>query len=108
MEKTDILKAVMKLCLPEKMANKFNDRFKNTQDKYDYVQEMYLILLEMSDDKLQGLYERKELSDYFSKICLNQITNRKSKFHKIYETYMDNIISLNKPICTEINEDFED
>lgn len=89
--KNDIYIKIMKLCIPEKMANKFNDRFKNTQDRYDYVQDMYLILLEIPEDKLQGLYERKELPDYFSQICLNQITNRKSKFHKTYETYMDKI-----------------
>lgn len=99
---TEIFNYVKGLCLPEKMANKFNSRFKNTQDKYDYIQEMYLILLEVPDDKLQGLYERKELPNYFSQICLNQITNHHSKFNKKYQTYNTNIISLDKP---DINSD---
>lgn len=88
-DRNRIIEDIRKRCIAEKMANKFQDRFSNTMDKDDYVQEMYMILLEMSDKKLEALYEKKEIFDYFSRICLNQMVNRKSNFHRKYETYLE-------------------
>jgi len=94
MTNSKIVEVIMKECIPEKLANKFNKRFKYKMDKLDYIQEMYLILLEMKEDKLTSLYLKGELPDYFSRICINQITNHSSAFHNKYMTYDSKIVDI--------------
>lgn len=48
----------------------------------DYKQEIYLILLEMPENKLQKLYSNGELDDYFYSICKYQAAPQ-SQFHKM-------------------------
>lgn len=83
-----IVEDIYKLHIPERMASNFADRFADMQDRDDYVQEMYVILLEMSQSKLQELSERGELPTYFAQVCINQIINHRSKFNKKYETFI--------------------
>ena len=92
MNNSKIVEIIMKESIPEKLANKYRKRFKYNMDRKDFVQEMYLILLEMNEEKLTSLYMKGELSDYFSKICINQICNHSSAFHNKYLTYNNTVV----------------
>jgi hypothetical protein len=61
------------------------------EDREDYCQDMYLILLETPLEKLQKLDEEGKLADYFARICINQLVNQKSVTHKKLETYIQKI-----------------
>lgn len=50
----------------------------------DYCQYMYLLLAEMREDKLQYLYNRGELDDYFYQICWNQSLPNSKFFNDLY------------------------
>lgn len=82
----EIFDYIYKLQIPEKMANKIR-RFKYNMDYKDYIQDMYLILLELDNNKIEKLYNKgnKELANYFAKICLNQLTKMNSQWHKKIE-----------------------
>lgn len=86
-----IIEIIYKQSIPEKLANKMWRRFRLNIDKFDYIQEMYLILLEIKEDKLIDLYGQGKLDDYFAQICLNQLTRRSSNFHKKYKTYNSDV-----------------
>jgi predicted phosphoadenosine phosphosulfate sulfurtransferase len=92
MNNSKIVEVIMKECIPEKLANKYKKRFKYKMDRYDYIQEMYLILLEMKEEKLTDLYLKGELPDYFGRICITQLCVHKSAFHNKYMTYENKIV----------------
>lgn len=71
--------------IPLKIFKKLK-RFDDWELMFDFEQEMLLNILEIPPDKLIGLHARKELDNYFGKICLNQLVNPKSTFNKKYET----------------------
>lgn len=104
-----IVEIIMKESIPEKLANKYRGRFKYKMDRYDYVQEMYLILLEMDEVKLQDLYLQGELSDYFGKICINQLCTRGSAFHNKYMTYNNTVAftDLSESLTRLFNEEIK-
>lgn len=104
MTHNDIILELYQYHIPERMASKFADRFANMQDRYDYVQEMYIILLEMSHNKLQELSARGELPTYFAQVCINQVINHRSKFNKKYETF---IVKSRIKHVTQESEDIE-
>lgn len=83
-----IIEEIYNKHIPEKILSKVN-KLNSYEDREDYIQEMYLILLEIPKDKLIKLYEKKELADYFSKICINQMTNQKSTTHTKLQTFID-------------------
>ena len=81
----EIFQEIVKMGIPEKISKKLFSRFRCEDDRMDYVQEMYLIIMETDKEKLKKMIEKKELANYFAKICLNQLTNKKSTFSKKYE-----------------------
>lgn len=56
-------------------------------DKSDFGQEIYLILLEYDIDKLQAMYERQELKWFIVKIIKNQYYSQNSPYYKKYKKY---------------------
>lgn len=72
--------------IPEKIANTYYTKFTQPYDRDDYVQEMYLILLQLDQDKLIQLYEKKQLEYYFYKVCRNQLVNYNSEFHRLMQS----------------------
>jgi hypothetical protein len=62
-------------------------------NKEDWKQEMWLIILELPEDKLIRLYENKELDWYILSIARNQVVNDRSTFNRKYNdkriTYID-------------------
>ena len=103
----EIFDSIYRLKLPEKIGKRFWSRLKQYWDYDDYVQEMYLILLELPEEKVNSLFYRGELADYFSKICFTQITNNSSYFHRLIEGRLETI-SIDDLIKKIENEDKED
>lgn len=80
-----------------KIANEKNveDICKNigVSPKYfdDFVQEMYLILLEYDQNKLQEIYDKGQLNFFLTRIIKNQWCSKTSTFYTKYRKYYDQI-----------------
>ena len=57
--------------------------------QYDLKAEVFLVLCEMNEDKLIGLYERNELKFYIVRTMLNMIKSDRSNFYKSYRNYTE-------------------
>jgi hypothetical protein len=57
--------------------------------RYDLKAEVFLVLCEMNDNKLEGLFERNELKFYIVRIMLNMIKSDRSTFYKNYRNYTE-------------------
>lgn len=55
----------------------------------DLKSEVFLILAELPEDKLQALYERNELRFYIVRIMLNLVQNINNKFFKNYRNFVE-------------------
>ena len=69
-----------------------NDAFAKMQPEelqYDLKAEVFLVLCEMNEEKLIGLYERNELKFYIVRIMLNMIKSDRSNFYKSYRNYTE-------------------
>lgn len=95
----NIFNEIYKKKIPDKISSMNADKFRETEDIDDYIQEMYLILLSIDEKKIKDLYEEKKLEDYFAKICYNQLKNAKST----YNTLMENNILK----CEYREEDYD-
>lgn len=77
--------------LIDKLGNTFHSQLGT--NKEDWKQEMWLIILELPEDKLIRLYENKELDWYILSIARNQVVNDRSTFNRKYNdkriTYID-------------------
>lgn len=77
-----------------------NDAFKKMQPEElqeDLKAEVFLVLCEMDDDKIKGLYERNELKFYIVRIMLNMIKSDRSTFYKQYRNYTEFDLTHQKP-----------
>jgi hypothetical protein len=57
--------------------------------QYDLKAEVFLVLLEMDNEKLIGLYDRKEIRFYIVRTMLNMIKSDRSQFWKKYRNYIE-------------------
>jgi hypothetical protein len=57
--------------------------------QYDLKAEVFLVLCEMNEDKLIGMYERNELKFYIVRVMLNMIKSDRSNFYKSYRNYTE-------------------
>ena len=57
----------------------------------DVVQDIYMMIIEMPEDKLLKLYNDNELTYYILTICRNQCVNKYSKTNKKYQTNVKKI-----------------
>lgn len=57
--------------------------------QYDLKVEVFMILLEMDEEKLFGLYERNEIRFYIVRTMLNMIKSDRSQFWKKYRNYTE-------------------
>lgn len=55
----------------------------------DFVQEMYLILLEYDQNKLQEIYDKGQLNFFLTRIIKNQWCSKTSTFYTKYRKYYD-------------------
>ena len=57
--------------------------------QYDLKAEVFLVLCEMDDDKLIGMYERNEIRFFLVRVMLNMIKSDRSTFWKQYRNYTE-------------------
>lgn len=57
--------------------------------QYDLKAEVFLVLCEMNEEKLMGLYERNELKFYIVRTMLNMIKSDRSGFYKNYRNHTE-------------------
>ena len=57
--------------------------------QYDLKAEVFLVLCEMNEEKLIGLYERNELKFYIVRTMLNMIKSDRSGFYKNYRNHTE-------------------
>lgn len=55
-------------------------------NREDFEQELWLIILEIPEDKLIELYDKKQLDWYILSVARNQVVNDKSTFNKKYNS----------------------
>lgn len=84
-----LINSIYRKNIPIKIYNKLRRKLPNEEDVDDYVQEMYLILLETPEEKLLDLHQQGRLEDYFARICINQLVNKNSNLHKLLQTNWD-------------------
>lgn len=78
-----------------------NDAFAKMQPEelqYDLKAEVFLVLCEMNEDKLKGMFERNELKFYIVRTMLNMIKSDRSTFYKNYRNHIEFV---------DIDKDFE-
>ena len=55
----------------------------------DLKSEVFLILAELPEEKLIGLYDRKELRFYIVRVMLNLLQNANNQFFKLYRNFVE-------------------
>lgn len=90
--KDKIINDIIKSNLVEKLASRYISYLK--EDKDDFIQYIYLLLLEMPEDKIVSLHKRNELVFYITAVARNNALGTNSKFKKIHID--DNLIYTNK------------
>ena len=73
----------------------------------DLKAEVFLILCEMEEEKLIGLYERNELKYYMVRIMLNMIKSDRSSFFKNYRNYVELLENDVEVVETDPSETYE-
>ena len=83
-----------------------NEAFAKMQPEelqYDLKAEVFLVLCEMEEQKLIGLYERNELKFYIVRTMLNMIKSGRSGFWKKYRNFSEYVkiitLFLNIKVC---------
>jgi len=85
MDKNEIIKEFW-------LNDEVNQAFAKMQPEelqYDLKAEVFLVLLEMEEEKLIGLYERKEIRFYIVRTMLNMIKSGRSGFWKKYRNFSE-------------------
>lgn len=57
----------------------------NDEDLNDLAQDVYLTLMEKDEDLLMGIYERGQINYFLTRIILNNINSKTSRFYYIYK-----------------------
>lgn len=73
-------------------SKEVNDAFEKMQPeelRYDLKAEVFLVLCEMDEMKLIGMFERNELKFYIVRIMLNMIKSDRSTFYKNYRNHIE-------------------
>lgn len=93
---TEIIEEISKDKLVEEIAR----NIRVTSDYYDdFVQDMYLTLLEYDNEKLNDIYEKKQMKFFLARICINNWNSSTSPFYCKYKrplTHIDGNQDLTK------------
>lgn len=85
MTKYEIIEELAETKQIEKIITKMLKDSKNPFDAPDdLIQDIYVILLEKSDEFIEGLYERKELGFFILRIVRNQLLSKNSPYYYTY------------------------
>lgn len=72
----------------------------------DFVQEIYLILLEYDQEKLEAIYEKGDINFFLTRIIKNQWCSTTSPFYRKYRKYYE-YADENKNNYTNMDDDGE-
>ncbi len=72
-----------------KSVNEAFEKMQPVELQADLKSEVFLVLCEMEEEKLIGLYQRNELKYYMVRIMLNMIKSDRSNFFKNYRNYVE-------------------
>ena len=97
MNKQDIITIIHKEHWIENIIKKYN---LDGSLKDDFIQEMYLILLEYNEDKIVELYSKNQLKYFLIRICVNNYKSTTSPWYKKYMKYNKELINKNIDITT--------
>ena len=97
MNKQDIITIIHKEHWIEDIIKKYN---LDGSLKDDFIQEMYLILLEYNEDKIVELYSKYQLKYFLIRICVNNYKSTTSPWYKKYMKYNKELINQNIDITT--------
>lgn len=78
-DKSQIIEKIYEKKIPESAWYRVKDSLFE-----DYKQEMYLLLLELPDEKINKLVEQGKLEDYFYQICRKQAMQHSVFMKKIF------------------------
>lgn len=71
----------------------------------DLVQEIYLILLEYNQEKLQSIYDKGQFNFFLTRIIKNQYFSKTSPFFKKYRKYYDMVDDNNNVVMYDVEDD---
>lgn len=71
----------------------------------DLVQEIYLILLEYNQEKLQYIYDKGHFNFFLTRIIKNQYFSKTSPFFKKYRKYYDMVDDNNNVVMYDVEDD---
>lgn len=71
----------------------------------DLTQEIYLILLEYNQEKLQSIYDKGQLNFFLTRIIKNQYFSNTSPFFKKYRKYYDMVDDNNNVVMYDVEDD---
>lgn len=97
MNKQDIITIIHKEHWIEDIIKKYN---LDESLKDDFIQEMYLILLEYNENKIIELYSKNQLKYFLIRICVNNYKSTTSPWYKKYMKYNKELINQNIDIIT--------
>jgi hypothetical protein len=72
-----------------KSVNEAFEKMQPVELQADLKAEVFLVLCEMEEEKLIGLYQRNELKYYMVRIMLNMIKSDRSNFFKNYRNFVE-------------------
>ena len=84
--KSDIIAEMAEQKMVEAMVENIAHQSLNS-DLKDLSQMIYLILLEYDDDKIQDLWEHKQMTYFIAKIIINQYRSSNSPFHSLFRKF---------------------
>lgn len=88
--------AIIEKIFRERLVENVIVRYQFNRDlKKDFIQEIYMILLEYSEEKLIELYSKNQLKYFIIRICVNQFKSKTSPFYRKYIRYNNELINNN-------------
>jgi hypothetical protein len=72
-----------------KEVNEAFEKMHPIELQYDLKAEVFLVLCEMDDEKLVGMYNRNEIKFFIVRVMLNMIKSDRSTFWKQYRNYSE-------------------
>lgn len=71
----------------------------------DFLSDLYLILLDYDNDKLNNAYENGHLNALITRITINQLHSPRSDFYKAYRKFLANKDDINDLVKGEDTDD---
>ena len=99
MDSNSIVERIVK----EGLVSEIAENLGVTQTEWDdFMQEIYLIILQYNEEKIVGMYDRGELKYWLIRVCINQYCSKNSPWYKKYKKYYTLVDGNNFNLTDEI------